>query len=548
MRRSFVLLAAIAAASIACDGDRPDRKSVPSATAAPKPPVEAPTGLLMEMLLVNPERSWTRIHQGVPKVGELTPRSIGGLAVSLLGLPLGSVGDLDEKLPAAAALRKEGDKLQFACAIHVRDPASFSARISHGEDAPFRTRRDADYRWLERTKAARSPQLGDTHLALHEHHLVIGNDEAAVRALAPYLTRTVAAGAQLEGAPTKGFAATITTEGLRWAETRLEQWGELLIPGQIGTPLDVLADPQSLREALRYGFASAQEATVTAELIQGRARVTALLRARDKSALSELRAIPTIAPPRLLQLPDDTMVLLGWVEPKAQRRASASSRAQALTKLLKVDDDNVAHLLGDIAAARGDVTVAGARCSGIGVTAYATGDVDDAGKLSEGLKALTALRKTSAATHYLAEHELKLTVKRTRVRNVPLPVTKLRLASKRDEPAASPVALVYGIEGKRFWLTAGNEASDSFSSLYAPAAETSLEHIEAWSRALDVHGKQGLWLALLADAGGVLACLSGRPGGSKTLVTALTVGPANDGAMIHLEAPLAALEAAMEAR
>ena len=174
--------------------------------------------------------------------------------------------------------------------------------------------------------------------------------------------------------------------------------------------------------------------------------------------------------------------------------------------------------------------------------------MDDAGKLSEGLKALTALRKTSAATHYLAEHELKLTVKRTRVRNVPLPVTKLRLASKRDEPAASPVALVYGIEGKRFWLTAGNEASDSFSSLYAPAAETSLEHIEAWSRALDVHGKQGLWLALLADAGGVLACLSGRPGGSKTLVTALTVGPANDGAMIHLEAPLAALEAAMEAR
>ena len=75
--------------------DKPGGSAAPAATprAAAAP---APASLVAELYIPEPRRSWLTVRDAVRGPTLMLPRSISGLVVNVLGLPLRAVGEVDE--------------------------------------------------------------------------------------------------------------------------------------------------------------------------------------------------------------------------------------------------------------------------------------------------------------------------------------------------------------------------------------------------------------------------------------------------------------------
>lgn len=533
MNRWLVLYLAIALALVIGCKSESSPGTQPSAAVQQAAPVPAPEGLAAELIVAKPGALWEAVRAETPLLRKGAPRSLAGLAVSALGLPLQAVDQFDEQLPLLGAALTTDGGLAFALALHVRDPSRCSALLTGGEDAPFRAERDGDFVWFSATKAALSSDF-DAVVAMHGHYLVAGSNRQAVQALAPYLSRTLA-----KEEPEPGAVLRLRRAAFEGADgAQLPTFDQLELP----ETLTALIDRAALRATLHDVLSGTESATVRLTLEPERIAVAGSLEFRE--ALSKSMAqLPTLKRDDLLDAPDDAIAAVAWVESEQSRVKSASRLASAFGSALGGSNTALEASLSRLARGRGGRQHIGVRCTGIGLTFFAHGDVVDPAALQAGVDELVALRDDASVKEQLDRQKVELTVKRTRVPKVPFDVTKVRLTSQRTELSASPVALVFAQHEKRYFITGGHEASATLAAIVQPDEATSWRRHAAVADPFTRLAEQQferLWFAAIVDAAGIAACLEGQPG-SAALTPFVVAFRAGDQPAFRLELPRGAL-------
>jgi hypothetical protein len=477
------------------------------------------------------------------------PRTVGGLVANLFGFPIRVAEQIDERLPVVGAVAAGGTGdagpggEDLAVAIHVKNAPRFAAQVSTGTDGSFTSQLDdqGELTWLRAKSDARAARLSAA-LALLDNYLLIGNSETALRRLGPYLTRTLAPRSHPAGGVIVDLMPAAFGDALRG---HLPTWHRMLTGLPLPAQLGAFVDLQGVATAAGAFLADLGKGRVTVTLDAQALVVSATASPRDEAAAKRLGALPTVHPGDLLELPDDTLVALGWAETLASRVQRAAHRGPAVAALLgddlsDADRVRLAGVLEALAKGQGDQLRLGLRCTGVGITGFATGSVANAETLSAGLEALVELRKHPAVIAQLEARSLSIQAKKSRVLLVPHDVWKVRLtpltkpgsetvAPKGDGPSGPrPIALTFGASEQRFWAAAGLETVATLQHLYRPDKERSLASKDGLKDALGRLGEQA-WLVVLLDPQGMHACLTGKPGGALATPVALAAGPGKKG-------------------
>ena len=97
------------------------RSAGPSSEAALRAPVPAPAGLVAEIIVAHPDRTWDTVRAKLRATTALVPSSPAVFLGGALGLPLGLLEQLDFNIPIVGAIVEEGGVLAGLGAIHVKD-------------------------------------------------------------------------------------------------------------------------------------------------------------------------------------------------------------------------------------------------------------------------------------------------------------------------------------------------------------------------------------------------------------------------------------------
>ncbi len=531
-RKLALCLCVLALSCGRCD----ETQDAPPTRSAPLAPVPAPAGLSGEMRIRAPGALLTEVRQAMGGPSLLLPRTLGGLLVDLLGLPLQAAELFDEQLPMVAASAVDGATPHLAVAVHVRGRDRLQQLLTSGGDARFDADTQGEVIHLAPRPALREARI-DASVALIDHYLVAGSSRDAIDRLGTYLTRTLSA----RPPPEDDVDLTLHAPALSDARARLEPLRARLqdVPPSLG----LLVDGDALIDALGELSAELTEGRIRARLGDGRLELEASF-APKADAWPRLSMRNVADPSALSTLPDDSVAALSWSESDAQRSRGSRERATKITALIggswsERDSDALARALEAIASARGDRTLLGARCTGVGVTGFAQGGVSDADKLRDGLASLVALREHAAVKARLKEASLALSAQKTRILEVPHDVWRLRLTPLVEgaHPRLEAVDLLYLVEDDRFAAAAGMETVDTLQQLETPA--TSWADKPAVKEALH-RLPRAAWIDGLVDPQAIHACAAGRPGGALSMPIAFAVGPRDDRVFARLEiaAPL----------
>jgi hypothetical protein len=516
MLRRSVALAAVLAACSSC-GSCGETAPPPDAGPSLPEPVPAPDGLVATARVPSPDKVLTALREASGR-SALVPRSAGSLAVQWFGLPLQAAEHFDEDLPIVAAAATIEGKLGVAVAFHVRQSSRIVAVATQGNDNPFTAAQDgaSGVLLLEPTgKSLRGAPIRVT-LGLLDNHLVVGDSVEALRKLAPYLTRTLAreSGDGLEVRFPKGGGGGALLQKL------LDGVDASALPGYLRTLLDV---DSALGEA-RALAKTVEEGRVTIAFADGGVAIDADL-ALAKDALAGLEEV---APKELLTLPDDTLGAVAWSESADSRAAGTATRAEAVGKALgapwaEADTRALATTFDDLARGRGAESTLAIRCTGVGLTGIARGEVSDGKRLGKALDAVLALRDHPAVKAKLAASSIALDARRMKILEIPEELWRLRLDPAKE--GADEIDLLVRVTDAQFYAAAGLETVATMQHLAAPEAERSLGSHELMAAALGRLPERA-WLAAAVDPAAIKACRIGKPGGADPapLVVALRRG------------------------
>jgi hypothetical protein len=527
----------------ACSGCDDDQKRVAAsvAPAPPRKPVPAPDGLVAELTVANPERIWSELYTAAGGSSVGLPRTVGGSLVQLLGLPLRLAAEFDESLPlVAAALAREHQgkpRVSFAFALHVKHGPRVATLLSVGEDGRFEREPKGDLT-LMRPRADAPAALRRAVLGVFDNYLVVGSDAAALEAMAPYLARTMGP----REPPAEAMKATSTEQAL--TGPMLAQLLERIATGVAPSSVAALVDVDAVIGRLRSELDASRVVQLTLRTAEDRLRLDA--RFEPKGGAAARLPAGRVDPAVFASLPDDSMLALAWVEDPDERRMAAKGRAAQLSQLLQLGPKGLARVetaLGDVAEGRGDHTLGGFRCSGVGVSGFARGTLRDGERLARGLEQLLKLRNHERVERLLKQQGLSLELSDTRLTNVDFDVRRVRLERREvaDAGAAAPALdLVFGVRDERFYVSAGHESDDTLRGL-ARGFAAPLTKVPSYQQAV-ARLPTDAAMVVLADLPAVLACRQGKPGESDPLVSTVAAGRAADGAgWVRLELPAALL-------
>ncbi len=543
-------LALVLTGALGCKKPRPDGPQA-DATAATLGPVPAPAELIAEFIVPNPERSWTAFRDSLGEDAAMAPRSVGGLVVSLCGLPLRAVQEFDEKLPLIGAVAGTSEP-RAAVALHVRSGGSFIAVLTTGSDATFDVERQEGVAKLIPKGTARRGLIPDVQLAIVGNYLVIANRHEALAALGPFLVRTVAPRGErgdlgpIESRP----SATLHSEG-RVFGSFLQHWLDRQWAGlepATKSRIALFIDLEVAAKALFSAFKDDEGTEASLWLGKETLRIDATVRV---AAANEWAARPNVTPKDLGTLPEDTIAALAFAESTSDRLVEASRRAAALESVLS-DTKNappfaavplakaLAKTLAELAQGRGDRTTLGARCTGAGLTGFATGEVAHRAQLESGLAALLGMRSEGGVTKALDQAGLELLVEKGRLELVTDEVTLLRLGSTKKGDPRSAIDLRFAVGDARYTIAAGVETVDTLQAFYRPAQGRILSELPQVRAALAAHGEHAFF-AFFADPLAVAACASGAPVAKSTSPVTVSLGAAPGGLRLRIEAARSAL-------
>lgn len=516
--------------STSCDREPRPR---PATTAAAKAPVPVPEGHLGDVVIARPGRLLGELRAAFGAAALVVPRTLGGSVAQLLGLPIQVVEVVDEGGPLLAAAALVDGAVKGAVAVRVTDGPRLLTFVTHGRDATFSSEVEGAITWIHPKRPNREPQVRAT-LALIERHLVAGSDEAAVRALGLHLTRNLAA----QPAPEADAHVSITgaaSEPLRRALEPLksEAWP---LPREIST----LLSPRDMVDAAQELLTGIGDGRVEVRLDATRLEIEGLVTRPGE-------ARPTLSPTGPLDLPEDVVAAISWAEAATAREKQVPGRAARLRAALgpsasDEDEEVIRQALAAVARGMGERVTLGVRCTGVGLTGLARGEVSDAKSLLGGLDDLVSLRTHPAVVSHLDQAALSLSFDKRRLERVPFDLFRLRLVPSHGDAPRSEIDLLYGVDPSGFVAAAGMETVESAQRLVRPDPQRLLGKREALAQAL-ARLPDPAFLTAVVDAQGLHACTLGKPGGDHVTPVVLGIGPTADGLRVRFEMPRLLLRA-----
>ena len=403
--------------------------------AAPLTPLPAPPGLLGELFIPSPGATWGRARAGAGGPAVFLPQSFGGLAATLVGLPITTSAEIDDAVPLVGAAVREGKgPVQGVVGLHVKAGDRFVDQLTRGEGARFNASVDAgSHVTLLTDKVA--PESARLALGVLGNYLLVAQKPADLYAVGPYVVRTLSVAPQ----PREEIAVELPEAALAGpvldAARDMRAAGDgamaTLVPltGLLDHAIELLGDAKHARITLTL-----DPGTVHARLV-----VTPKPGAGPGAKLVNELAVGDARP--LLDLPEATSLGLFWRESAAARVENAPKQAEALAGLLgnvtAEDRAAISVALRGEAAARGDWQAVGIAFNGTGPSAVVRAPVSDVDGMRKALKQLVDLGGSAGFKTMLSDRGLKITSDKAVVENLAADVMRVRL-SRTDDDARDP--------------------------------------------------------------------------------------------------------------
>lgn len=173
-------LLALAPAS-ACKKQSPAvAESKPDAE-VPESPVPAPEGIVAEGVIKSPDAMLASLRS----ISLLIPDKAGGLFADVLHIPKDAAREIDGTKPVCFVVIKRAEATSFALSVALKEPPKAAAALQAGA---FKRTEDADLgaSVFEGTGRPRSQIV-----AVRRNFLIAASSPEALKALAPYVTRTM---------------------------------------------------------------------------------------------------------------------------------------------------------------------------------------------------------------------------------------------------------------------------------------------------------------------------------------------------------------------
>src|SRR5262249_45597995 len=149
-------------------------------------PVPAPDGLLSEIVVPHPDRTWELVRSSVGG-SPLVPSSPAVFLGDILGLPVSALEQLDLGVPMVGAVSDTRDEIAAVVGIHVKDGARFVELVTAPTGRFTKGATEDGVIALTPTAA----KEGGWAYAVSGNYLVVGQSRAALAKFAPFVTRTL---------------------------------------------------------------------------------------------------------------------------------------------------------------------------------------------------------------------------------------------------------------------------------------------------------------------------------------------------------------------
>lgn len=501
-------------------------------------PIPAPEGLVGELFLPTPDATWSRARTVIGGPAAFLPQAFGGLAATLLKLPLALSAEIDGGVPVVSAVIKRGNLPAFAAVgLHVKAGDRFVDQLSRGPEARYTATRDeASHITLISPKQA-SEDGEPFVMGVLGNYLLVAEKLEALEAAGPYVARTL----PTRTMPKEDLAFEIADAALsgpvlenlrtRWASVRSDTSNASLpltpVADTIGALLDTLGD--------------AKQARVTATLDEAgvHAQVTITPKPGDGPGAKAVAGMAVGDAAPLLDLPATTQVAVLWRDTAASRAAEVPAYTAALAKLVgekasAEDKEAISAALRAESEARGDFGTFAFSLDPVGLGGAVRLAVADEDRMGKALKQLLDLAKRDHIKERLKANSLAVSAGKTVVENLPGDVQRVRFewSNKDDKPAdpkaaaiaAAPktIDLLYLLDKGTLFGAFGGDPKEALRSMVKPSTEATLGSVAEVKGALTALGSTAS-LALVADPVRVVAARAGKsaPEASAPMVIAI---------------------------
>jgi hypothetical protein len=523
----------------------------PAASAAPLDPLPAPPGLLATLSMPTPEASWAKVRAlvGAPV---FIPQSIGGVATTMLGLPITVAGEFDGEVPLVGAFVSGTGKERprAVIGIHVKVGERLVDQLTKGEGARFTARLDpaTHITCLD----SKSGGKGSAEMGVLGNYLLVGLAADDVTVVGPYVARTLSVAAP----PKEDIAIEIPDSALSgpildvakaaWQKMQRVQRPEVaflpfgeLVDGAI----ELLGDMTHARATIEFDKAAAH------------LRLTGVPKPGSGPAGKAVAEMLVGDGQPLLELPATTLAGILWRESAEAKTHAAAAQATAVGAYLGkdaagADGDAIAAALRGAAEARGTWAVGGLSFGPAGPTGYVHAAVTDQDKMTAALQGLVALTKLPSVKAKLKGAQITVTSGKTVVENLPGDVQRVRFEHhEKDEKAAtatkkavgdttpSAIDLLYLLKKDALFASAGLDAKEGLRGVLAGPGGSNLGSIASLKAAVEGLGGDASFV-LEIDPVRLLASRSGRPGAEAAPVL-LAAGRSTSPGMLWARVDLA---------
>jgi hypothetical protein len=461
-------------------------------------PVPAPAGLIADVFVPNPDAAWAKARAAAGGPALFLPGTTGGLAATMLGLPVAAGHTIDGGVPVVGAIvaNPAAGQPLGVLGLHVRAGDSFIDQVTKGEAARFVARVDdkTTMTLLEPKGGGQRPVV----MGVLGNYLLVAQTLQALTEVGPYVARTLP-GAKMPKddvsfeLPSTALAGPIAN-GLRASWDTLKP--KKSPGGAQGTSLP--SPIGGLVEAMISILGDLDHARIAVNMDDGAARVRLIGTPKAGAGAKSVEAMNVGDPRWMLELPAETEVAMFLRDGAAVRASDAKNYAAAITRALgpetpPEDGRAIEAALVAVAEGRGDSFTAGLSLLPTGPAAYVRSEVSDVDKLGKALQDLTGLVKLPSVKAYMGEAAVDVSTGKAVVEGMAADVRRVRLERKTEKA-----------KGEK-----GKDKGDKGNKADAPAdgsgPPTSID-------VLYTLGKDALWLAAGYDAKGALRSVMNAPG------------------------------------
>jgi hypothetical protein len=364
-----IALAASLSGGAGCKKKNPAAAEVVDAkpAEAPETPVPAPDGIVAEGVIKSPDAMLGSLRT----ISLLIPDKAGGLFADLLHVPKEAAREIDGSKPVCFVVIQRAEATSFALSVALKDPDKAAAALAAGS---FKRSDDAE---LGAAVFEGTSRPKNQTIAIRRKFLVASSSVEALKALAPYVTRTMPQRPPLADdvvvtvpqAAMRGPALTLwkgaldaAVEKRKLALTRGKTAGTAGAGGAPLPAMELLSEwlVRQNQRSLKW-LADAGDGRLSLTTDKGSIKLRAEIAVPDpNSALGKAMAgWATQDAKPLLKAPQSSVLAFSWSESATDRATSSGDVVDLLTAAYPKDlpkdaRERMAKFLAQWDAARGD--------------------------------------------------------------------------------------------------------------------------------------------------------------------------------------------------